>query len=62
MYYILLLLLFLNSPNVAAGTVTPELCEEIREVLLEHIELGYINQQEADDVYGSCAGHRDLQP
>ena len=58
--YILLLPLILFLAPASAGSVTPELCEEIREVLLEQMEWGYINEQEADSIYGSCAGHRDL--
>jgi len=60
MYTFLFLLLF--AVPAVAGPASPELCEEIREVLLEQIELGYINEAEADSIYGSCAGHREISP
>ena len=57
MYTLLLPLLLLTAVAVAqpAG---PELCEEIREVVEEHIELGYINKHEAEQLLGRCAGRQ----
>ena len=60
MYTLLLLLLF-TIPAIA-GPASAELCEEIREVLAEQVKLGYINEQEADKIYGSCAGHLEISP
>ena len=54
MYTLLLPLLLLAVPAVAQ-TAGPELCEEIRTVLEEHKELGYINEQEAEELLGRCA-------
>ena len=54
MYTLLLPLLLLAVPAVAK-TATPELCEEIRTVLAEQVELGYINEHEVDAILGRCA-------
>ena len=55
MYTLLLLPLLLLTSVVVAQPASPELCEEIRTVVEEHIEAGYINEQEAEELLGRCA-------
>jgi len=57
MYTLLLPLLLLTAAAVAQPA-SPELCEEIRVVLEEYIEAGYINKQEAEQLLGRCAGRQ----
>ena len=58
MYTLLLPLLLLTAVAVAQPA-TPELCEEIRVVLEEHKAAGYINEQEAAEIFGRCAGRQE---
>ena len=54
--YILLALLLFITPVYASDS--SELCQEIREVIEEHKELGLINEQEAEELLGRCARRR----
>ena len=54
MYTLLLPLLLLAVPAVAK-TAGPELCQEIRTVLAEQVEMGLIKEHEVDAILGRCA-------
>ena len=56
MYKLLALLLLITPAYAQSG---PELCQEIREVIEEHKELGLINEQEAEELLGRCARRRE---
>ena len=56
--YTLLLPLLLFTAIAVAQPASPELCQEIRAVVEEHIRLGYINEQEAVELLGRCAGRQ----
>ena len=50
----ILLLLLLTTPAAASDHMTPELCQEIAIVLQEHVDNGYIKEQEADVLLARC--------
>ena len=51
----LLLLLLLTTPATAADNyITPELCQEMSIVLLEHVDNGYIKEHEARELIARC--------
>lgn len=50
----LIILFLLLPPANADDHITAELCEEIRQILVENIRKGYINEQEAKDLLQGC--------
>ena len=56
--YTLLLPLLLFTAIAVSQPITAELCQEIRTVVEEHIELGIINEQKAEQLLSRCAGRR----
>ena len=50
----LLLLLLLTPLAIATSYITPELCQEMSLVLQEHMDNGYIKEQEARELIARC--------
>lgn len=50
----LLLLLLLTPLSTANNYITPELCQEMSIVLQEHMDNGYIKEQEARELIARC--------
>ena len=54
MIKVLLIIFLILPPANADDHITAELCEEIRHILVENVEKGYINEQEASDLLQGC--------
>ena len=51
---ILLLTLLFPTTVMADDHITADMCTEVAQVVLEAIEEGYINKQEAKSIIGNC--------